>query len=165
MRNNIYAAPESELLQEPNRNVMLASRRRRFLASIIDSMTILIVTLPAMYFTGGFAEISSGKQPTLEYNLLMSALGILVFLLLNAKFLAENGQTIGKKFLGIKIVDLNGNQPTITKHLLPRYASFLLPGQIPLVGQIIAVINILFILGKQKRCVHDHVAGTKVVLV
>jgi len=31
------------------------------------------------------------------------------------------------------------------------------------VGQILSTLNILFIFGKNKRCVHDIAAGTKVV--
>lgn len=164
MSDDIYAAPESELLQESNGNLILASRRRRFLASIIDSITIVIFTIPIMYFTGGFADISRGEQLSIGYSLLIGALGIIVFIIINGKFLAKDGQTLGKKALGIKIVDFSGNHATIKKHLLPRYFIFFCPSQIPLVGQLFAVINVLFILGKQKRCGHDHIAGTKVVL-
>jgi uncharacterized RDD family membrane protein YckC len=39
----------------------------------------------------------------------------------------------------------------------------MLPGQIPVVGQIFSFINILFIFTKEKRCIHDLVAKTKVV--
>jgi uncharacterized RDD family membrane protein YckC len=93
----------------------------------------------------------------------MGLLGFVVFFAINYKFLITSGQTVGKKVLEIKIVDLNGSVPLFQPQLLIRYAVYLLPGQIPVVGQFISIINILFIFGKEKRCIHDLIAKTKVV--
>jgi len=130
---------------------------------MIDTLIISLITYPFMYFTGGFDGIADGIQPPFGYSLFVGVIGIIVFSLFNGKLLIQNGQTIGKKVLGIKIVDLNGDLPTIKKHLLPRYATYFLPAQVPVVGPYISAINILFIFGKQKRCIHDYIAGTKVV--
>jgi hypothetical protein len=35
----------------------------------------------------------------------------------------------------------------------------------PGIGRFIAIIDCAFIFGRQKRCVHDLIAGTRVVLV
>lgn len=164
MENDIYTAPQADLANESSENSDLASRWKRLWASMLDSLTILAFTLPAMYFSGGFADISEGKEPSFEYNLMIGALALFVFLIINFQLLAKNGQTIGKKLLGIKIVDLNGDLPTMKKHFFKRYAVYFLPGQIPVAGQLISIINILFIFGKQKRCGHDYIAGTKVVV-
>jgi uncharacterized RDD family membrane protein YckC len=104
-----------------------------------------------------------GVQRSIGYNLVIGLLGLGVFILINGKLLIANGQTIGKKLLGIRIVDLNGDLPELKKHLIKRYAVFFIPGQVPAIGQFFSIINILFIFGKQKRCVHDLAAGTKVV--
>ena len=164
MDQEINTTPESELLQEPNGDNALASRWQRLLASMLDGLIIALVTGPFMYFTGGFDGIAEGIQPSVGYNLFIGVIGISVFCLFNGKLLIQNGQTIGKKVLGIKIVDLEGNLPTLKNHLIARYAAYLLPGLVPVVGQFISTINILFILGKQKRCVHDYIAGTRVVV-
>jgi uncharacterized RDD family membrane protein YckC len=163
MTDNIYNTPEAELVDEQNNDNMLASRGRRFSASMIDGFTIMVITIPTMYFTGGFEGIAEGQQNSLEYNLLIGILGIIIFVVLNINILRKYGQTIGKKILGIKIVDLNGKLPNIKNHFLKRYATYFIPGQIPIAGQLFSVINILFIFGKQKRCLHDYIAGTKVV--
>ena len=117
-----------------------------------------------MYFTGGFDGISKGIEPSFEYTLMIAAIGIAAFAIINIKLLISHGQTIGKKVIGIKIVDLQGNLPSLKKHILKRYAVYFLPGQIPFGGQIFSIINILFIFGKEKRCIHDFVAETKVVM-
>src|SRR5690606_26939677 len=129
----------------------------------IDGLTIMAVTVPVMFLTGGFDGIAEGQSPSIGYSLLIGALGLIAFCLMNFHLLTREGKTIGKKALGIRIVTLDGALPTAGNHLLKRYAVYFLPGQIPLVGQFISLINILFIFGGEKRCAHDYIAGTKVV--
>lgn len=160
--NDMYAPPKADLAID-TQNSYLASRWSRLFASLLDSLTIMAVTLPTMYFTGGFDQIVAGIEPSILYNLSIAGLAMFVFFIINANFLIKNGQTLGKKALGIKIVDLEGNLPTMKDHLLKRYATYFLPGQVPIAGQIFSFVNILFIFGKQKRCVHDLFAGTVVI--
>jgi len=160
----VYKTPESNLIQESSDEaVTLASRWQRLGASLLDGLSIGLVTFPLMYFTGGFDGISSGVQPSIGYTLLMAVAALAVFFMLNARLLIRSGQTIGKKVMGIKIVNLDDNLPDI-KSLFIRYFTYFIPGQIPMVGQLFSVINILFIFGKPKRCLHDHFAATRVVL-
>jgi len=163
MEENIYKSPESEINVNSSNEPELATRIRRLWASMIDGFTIAIVTIPAMYFTGGFDGISEGVKPAFTYTLLFGLLGIIIFFMINLKSLKTTGQTLGKKVAGIKVVTQDGELPTLRKHFLKRYSVYFVPGQIPVVGQILSTLNILFIFGKNKRCVHDIAAGTKVV--
>jgi len=164
MSDNVYAPPQSNLTDTAGTQLLDASRWSRLGASLIDTLSIMIIALPVMYFTGGFDGITSGIRPSFGYNLAMAVLTICVFLAINGKSLATQGQTLGKKILDIKIVDLEGNLPKVKQHLVVRYAAYMIPGQIPVVGPFINIINILFIFGSQKRCAHDYIAGTKVVV-
>lgn len=141
---------------------VLASRWKRLWAALIDGLLIIAITIPIMYLTGGFNSLSNGTS-SLGYNLFIFILSMIIFLLLNGKLLVKNGQTIGKKMLGLKIVTLNGELPEAKNHLLKRYAVFFVPGQIPLFGQLFSFVNILFIFSKQKRCIHDIAANTVVI--
>lgn len=162
--NNVYSTPQAQLVdQVDDSEKPLASRWARLGASIIDSIIMMVVLLPVMYLTGGFDGVMEGRQPSFVYSLGIAVLGIVVFFAINYRFLVANGQTVGKKVLEIKIVDLNGNVPVFQPQLIIRYAVYMLPGQIPVVGQIFSFINILFIFTKEKRCIHDLVAKTKVV--
>ena len=147
----------------PDDEYNTASRWDRLWASLIDSLIMMVVVIPVMYFTGGFDGISEGVQPSLWYSLFMSLLGIGVFFLINWKLLSVSGQTIGKRTMGIKIVTLTGDLPGVKEHLLKRYGVYFLLGQVPIVGRFLSIANALVIFGKQKRCGHDFVAGTKVV--
>jgi len=40
-----------------------------------------------------------------------------------------------------------------------------LVSQVPQVGGLIGLVDILFIFGKERRCLHDLLAGTRVVNV
>ena len=164
MDNDIYTAPQAELVDPSSENNALASRWKRLWASMLDGLIMSTVTMPVMYFTGGFDGIAKGIEPSFEYSLMIAGLGIAIFIIINIKLLVNNGQTIGKKVLGIKIVDMEGNLPGLKKHLFKRYAVYFLPGQIPFGGPIFSTINILFIFGKEKRCIHDLVAETKVIM-
>lgn len=162
--NNVYNTPQSQLVdQVDDSEKPLASRWARLGASIIDSIIMMFVVVPVMYFTGGFDGMMEGREPGFVYMFGMGILSLVAYLVINYRFLVTNGQTIGKKVLEIKIVDLNGNLPVFQPQLLIRYAVYLLPGQIPFVGQLFSLINVLFIFSAEKRCIHDLVAKTKVV--
>ncbi len=162
--NNVYSTPQSQLVdQVDDSEKPLASRWARLGASIIDSIIMMFVVVPVMYFTGGFDDMMEGREPGFVYMFGMGILSLVAYLVINYRFLVTNGQTIGKKVLEIKIVDLNGNLPVFQPQLLIRYAVYLLPGQIPFVGQLFSLINVLFIFSAEKRCIHDLVAKTKVV--
>jgi uncharacterized RDD family membrane protein YckC len=163
MTEKNYNPQSTEATETANDTGVLASRWDRLFASILDGIIYCIVIIPIMYFTGGFNGMAQGIQPALGYSLAYGVVGIITFIILNGKLLVSSGQTIGKKAIGIKIVDLNGNLPTLNDHLLKRYAFYFIPGQIPFIGPFISIINILFIFGSEKRCIHDLVAGTKVV--
>jgi len=163
MSDNVYKAPESELVSDADSSLELASRWSRLFAAIVDGLIIALVTIPLMYLTGGFDVIETGEQPSLIYSLMMAVLGVVVFFAINVKFLKATGQPLGKKLLGIKMGTMDGALPGLGDHFLKRYAVYLLPGQIPLVGQLFSLVNILFIFSGTKRCIHDLAAGTQVV--
>ena len=159
MNNEEDTKPDNELQEEITN---LASRWLRLWASIIDAIILIFITMPIIYFTGGIEQLYAGTEPTFIYTTLIGLAGLLGFYLINIKLLLTKGQTVGKKILHIKIVDLNNNLPTKT-HLLKRYFIYFGPSYIPVIGAWLSIIDILFIFGKEKRCVHDLIGKTKVV--
>lgn len=162
MENNVYETPQSTLVTENTGSLELASRWGRLFAAIIDSIIMMCVTLPLMFFTGGFDGIMQGVQPGFIQSAAIGIVGWIAFALINGKFLLSTGQTIGKKALEIKIVDLDGNVPAMNT-LVTRYAVYFVPGIIPFIGGLFSLVNVLFIFGEEKRCIHDLAAKTKVV--
>lgn len=163
MSENLYAAPQADMSEVVAEKNVIASKMNRFLAAFIDGIILLLAVIPFMFFMGFYTFIMEGQELTFMQNLGAGLVGVAVFFILNTHFLLKSGQTIGKKMLGIKIVDMNGNLPSFSEHLIKRYLMHFGLGQIPVAGQILSLINILFVFGKDARCGHDYFAGTKVV--
>lgn len=161
--NTQYQAPESELLEPGSESGELASRWSRLVASFVDGLIVIIPVFPLIFILGLVNFDDPEAQPTFMEGMIISLVYLAVFLLLNLKFLLRDGQTIAKKLLKIRIVDLHGNLPDPKGNLLPRYALYMLVGQIPVIGPILALVNVLFIFRSDKRCVHDLVGKTRVV--
>ena len=90
-------------------------------------------------------------------------IGFVFFLLIHGFFLKKNGQTVGKMLTGIRITDLEGKVPDFRKVILLRYLPISLVSLIPFVGPYLTLIDALLISEVTRRCLHDLLAGTKVV--
>jgi uncharacterized RDD family membrane protein YckC len=78
--------------------------------------------------------------------------------------LANQGQTWGKKLLKMKIVDLSGNLPDFGRLLLLRYGIGAVISIVPVLGSFYWIVDALFIFRGDRRCIHDLLAGTRVVV-
>ena len=110
------------------------------------------------------SSAANGIPLSFNANLIAFLVGQSLFLLLNGVFLANHGQTIGKRIMKVKIVDMEGKQVGFLKLYSLRYLAFSLITQIPVAGGLLALVNVLFIFGKPRRCLHDFLTGTQVVV-
>lgn len=162
---NPYAAPEADVAVEvAPQDAELASRWARLGGSIIDGILILVVLFPVAYF-GGLYDTANPTESTLAEDVMIGLLGFVVFLAFNAYLLARSGQTIGKLVVGTRIVSAaDGRLAPAGKVIGLRYLAFWILAQVPVVGQIVAgLVDPLLVFRADKRCLHDLVAGTKVV--
>lgn len=149
------AGSENQLADAP-----LASRGRRFVGSLIDSLVILPILLPVIYADQLLQDVA---PPDWVLELAAGVLFMGAFCALNTFWLARDGQTLGKKLLGMRITDLSGQLMPASRVLLLRYLVGAVVGWIPLVGSIFPLLDALFIFRGDQRCIHDLIAGTKVV--
>ena len=141
----------------------LASRWRRLGGSIIDGVIASIIGFIFMVKMGVFKKIMNGMQMTITETIYLFIIAWVAFLIIQGYLLYKRGQTVGKILVNTKIVDLHGNIPNFGKLIFLRYFIFGLIGQIPFVGGLFGLADALFIFGEDKRCLHDHLAGTIVV--
>jgi uncharacterized RDD family membrane protein YckC len=159
--SNIYSPPASAL-ETPGANI-LASRWARLGGAIVDTIALMIVSGPVMYFTGFWEKAMSGDVPIMD-TVIYGLFGLVVYLALNGYWLSKDGQTIGKKVVGTRIVSVETNEIIpLWKIFCVRYLPLAVCANIPLAGQFIAIVDSLFVFRKDKRCIHDLIAGTKVV--
>jgi uncharacterized RDD family membrane protein YckC len=139
----------------------LASRGKRFFGSLIDIFILTILIIPVVMF---LMNIGSIKKIDILTQIIISMSGIVIYVALNGYLIIKNGQTIGKNIVGTKIVDYNTNaNANLFKVAFIRFGLLILLKPVPIVGNLIGIINPIFIFGKEKRCLHDMFAGTKVV--
>jgi uncharacterized RDD family membrane protein YckC len=93
----------------------------------------------------------------------IGALIVLCLIVVTAVLVHRNGQTIGKKCLGIKIVRADGSPATLARIFWLRYFVTTLLSLVPALGTLYVLVDILFIFGKPQRCIHDYIADTIVV--
>jgi uncharacterized RDD family membrane protein YckC len=72
---------------------------------------------------------------------------------------SQNGQSIAKKVLGIKVVRADGSYATLSRIFWLRNVVNGLLGIVPLYG----IVDALFIFAEQRQCLHDKLADTIVV--
>jgi uncharacterized RDD family membrane protein YckC len=151
----------------------LASRGARLGAAFIDAAFAGIAWLPVMFDgfrMGVFAEAAHGKPvPALWFlnsrplALLSLALGAAV-IALHAYLVTSRGQSVGKLLVGIRITRVDGRPVGFVDGVVVRSWVFGIISVIPRnLGAVAALIDVLFIFRRDRRCIHDLVAGTKVV--
>ncbi|WP_164100713.1 RDD family protein [Candidatus Laterigemmans baculatus] len=143
----------------------LATRGERLLGAIIDTVVLLMFVFPVTFAVGfGLAIAGLGELPDFVFDLIGGVAGMGGFLILHGYLLATRGQTIGKIVMKTQIVDRETNQILpIVPLLIKRYSWVWLVTMIPGIGQLINLVNVLAIFRESRACVHDDVAGTKVV--
>jgi uncharacterized RDD family membrane protein YckC len=142
---------------------------------LVDGAAALGVMLPAAacLVAAIIVVAGSGKDqgpPPLFTVLLLASLALFVLGLAALEIyqivlLAQRGQTIGKRVMNIRIVKFeNDGEPGIVhawvlRALVPGVISSLPFG----IGAVFSLADILFIFREDRRCIHDLIAGTKVV--
>mgnify|MGYP000069498637 FL=1 len=137
----------------------VATRGDRFVAALIDGILAIIAMVPVISYVG----FDALKAPTLTLLAAFFLYGVLTVVILHGYLLYHYGQTIGKNYMSIRIENLDGTKANLTTIYFKRMLPMQLIALIPSFGQLISgFINPLFIFGKQKRCLHDYIAKTKV---
>jgi uncharacterized RDD family membrane protein YckC len=161
-----FRAPASDVRDQLSEG-QLAGRGKRLGAAIIDTLILLAVVVPMMwvggYFSAAMEAASRGQQVGFGTVMLWAVIGFIVFVVIQGVPLNASGQTWGKKLLNIRIVDLDGNKPPFAKLIGLRYLPIQIVANVPMVGPLLGLVNVLLIFRGDRRCGHDLIAGTRVV--
>lgn len=150
----------------------LAHPGMRLLAALIDGFIESLCWLPTSQAVvkslGGL--IAAGQvSPQDLVEVLSSSMARSIpylagLILVQATLLSLRGQTIGKIFTGLRIVRARTGAPAGFLH------AFLLRGflprclrHVPLIGLLFWFVDNCFIFRADRRCIHDLIAGTKVI--
>ena len=158
---NPYASPKATVVHEGGSGgAELAARSQRLSAAIMDYLIFFVplaVALIPMFMASG--RLATGVIA----GLLAGGLAFLAIVIRNCLLLARNGQTIGKKAVGIRVVRTDGSDAGFVRLFFLRGGLSWLLAAIPGIGNLYALIDVLFIFREDRRCLHDLIADTKVV--
>lgn len=152
-----------------------AAYHKRFLAVAIDVFLLLFGMMFMMRYLGlepantadmqaAYLELAGKINALSDGNKVLLAFAPqLIFFVLHGASLYQRGQTIGKRLMGIAIVTLDNQKPAFFPLIAQRYMSQWLLGMVPLVGPLLRLVDVLLIFRADKRCLHDHIAKTKVI--
>lgn len=155
------SAPQAEDRDEVQ---VLADRGTRWFARFIDGILSSAVALPIAFFLI-FREqdpMRAAQNPLFGLAFWAAALPVAIY---QWSLITRTGQSLGKKWMKLRIVKTDGSPVDFVSGVAAREWAMTIIGFIPFVGGLISFVGILMIFGEERRCLHDRIAGTKVVMV
>ena len=144
-----------------------AGRGTRLGATMIDGLFFTIVVYVPLVVFVGLLPLATGTFDWTAGGALkgigIALLGLAVFTYLNIRFVLANGQTVGKRMLGIKVLRSDGSKASLGRLFWLRNAITGALGLVPIINIIVGLVDALMIFGERRQCLHDRIADTIVV--
>jgi uncharacterized RDD family membrane protein YckC len=145
----------------------LAGRLSRLLAWFLDGVIAgLMIYVPGLVVAAATGALGQLDRPESEVDFSVLALPLFVCFMgfvgwawITTLLVARYGQTMAKRALGIKVVRSDGSKASLGRIFWLRNVVNVLLSAIPLYG----LIDMLFIFGERRQCIHDLIADTIVV--
>ena len=160
---NINLVEEPNISNEENlstidyeHEAILASRSKRLVAKIIDFVLLFIaIVIPALtvQFILGDGE-----------SILAALIGLLFYSIYQYYLLSTTSQTLGKKYMNIKIIKKDGSSGGFFTNVVLRDWIIGIIGLLPVIGLLVKTVDILFVFRNDRRCIHDMIANTMVII-
>lgn len=167
---NPYAAPQANVLTPSMKpSMQLASLGQRLGAALLDGLVAAVVVgipyaLAGVTLAMAGSNHEAGMPSGAVAGFAVAGIALLGLLIYNLVLLSTQGQTLGKKWLGIRIVSHPDcqNAGFVKAVLLRGFVNGII-GAIPLLGLLYSITDICFIFREDRRCIHDLIGGTQVV--
>lgn len=168
MNEDLYRAPQAELIDPQRAQALaLAPRGTRLLATIVDQLVLLPAFVPMLIGLAGSlgSNMDASELPAAALaGIALSALLALGVGIVDLFLMARDGQTIAKRWFGIRVVRSDGSPLSLGRYLALRVLPVNLLAQVPLVGILVALADPLLIFRENQKCLHDEIADTIVVM-
>lgn len=152
----------------------LATRWQRFAGSVIDSIVLVLGIVPPCVLAGVIlafvypeyldADVSSPVVQIIE-TVVIFIFMLVGFLVINGYLLAKRGQTVGKYLMKTRIVSEDDQLVSLPRVFIFRYLILWLISLIPIFGRLFSLADALAIFRENRKCIHDDICKTKVVMV
>lgn len=167
----------------------LAERGTRLLATAIDELILLGISLPMIFgavpaIAARLAQADTRLEESPELlesalvaipvrdvvhamlfgpGAIITVLALIVWCVITVWWVAANGQSIGKRLVGIKVVRKDGSRASFARIFLLRNVVNSLPMLLPYLGWLYQLVDPLLIYQSSRQCIHDRIADTIVI--
>lgn len=171
MDENPYAEPTKQRVRKRRRRP-LASHGARFAGAVIDralGLGALLVGVPIMALDPGFRDRSTDPGPMETAGAVICFVALIALVGVQWYWITTRGQSIGKRITKTRIRKVDGSPVDFVSGVIMRIwiigfifavAHVFTCG---LFGWVVFVVDGLMILGAERQCLHDIIAGTQVV--
>jgi len=135
----------------------------RTLALFIDGLIMGVVTVPVAILVilgmGGmhFDPQNPDIMKILGLEAIVGGFGLAVGICYQAYFVSKKGATPGKLVLGLRIINAADGSNLTAGKAIGRYFCYFIDSIVLYIGYIIAAFD------SEKRALHDHICGTRVI--
>jgi uncharacterized RDD family membrane protein YckC len=137
----------------------LATLSQRWWGALLDNLFYLLSVVPA------FVIAKLAGEGAIAWLPLVLVLSVLPMVAYQAVLISRTGQSLGKKLLKTRIVKLDGSVPGFVHGVLVRSWAVGVVSAIPYLGSLVSLADLLMIFRRDRRMLHDHIAGTNVIQV
>ena len=147
--------------------------------ALLDGIAYILLMIPGLVIGIGMivgsavVAAESGESPEtisaaagggMILGTLIIVGNLFVPMIINCVLIAKSGQSIGKKIVGTRMVDQDSGETSgFVQGFLIRTFVFQLICNIPFIGFIIALVDIIFLFTEGNQTLHDRLARTRVV--
>jgi uncharacterized RDD family membrane protein YckC len=164
---NPYAPPQADVgdASDQDAQAELAGRGERLGAYLLDLVIAMVLVGAPLLVGMNFDAAAAGNWDGAfsPVGAVLCGIGALAYLVITAYLVYKNGQTMGKKIVGIKVVRTDRSRASVARIFWLRNFVNGIPGAIPYIGNIYALVDSLFIFSESRQCIHDKIADTIVV--
>jgi uncharacterized RDD family membrane protein YckC len=159
---NPYAPPQSAAPPIPwtapvTDDLPLAGVSTRFLGNLVDMILFVPTAVPGLILL-----VLAGDDDSPVPFAVMGVCATL-FAAFQWYLVATTGQSLAKRWFGMRIVKIDGSPVNFVSGVLLRTWVMFALRVIPIAGNFLGLADALMIFSQDRRCLHDRLAGTKVV--
>ncbi len=174
-----FAPPRAQVgdQQGVEAGLVEAGRGERFLAVLIDGVMpmILVVVILVAVALPAYESYKQQHVPGIEPPPLgsghhlsttwawLGGFALLGWFVYNIALVFLYGQTFGKRVMAVRVVRTDGSRVAFSRFFFLRWLPVTLLGAIPFVGMLFTLLDPLLIFRASSKCLHDDIAGTRVV--
>jgi len=153
---NPYAAPKAALADAASTEPELATLWQRFAGNFVDGIVMTIGWAPGALLAPRYLGEESPLVPV------AIAVPVLAVLALQFWMVTRHRASVGKRVMKARMVRPDGSEAAVWRIVLLRALPVAVLSAIPL-ANLLVLVDVLFIFGKSRRCVHDYLGDTIVV--